>query len=412
MKDPSTTLTTEELTAGRLLPILNAPWWPDAAAAFDRALRRAGPGSRVLVLYGADVDGFSASYFVHRIIAKEAAEAGWQVTRRAIWNADYDFLWLPSYAEHVGADLILCFDIPVMRETEIVRACAGKHAVAIYDHHVIAAEKIAAVPEVTYVNSRVLDPEGANHPSSAFAAALAVHRLQSIASAELLVLAAGLIGDRADRRHAELFDLLSRDFSNVLHPPQNDAPLAKFSRALDAMFLARYGETPEAAEVDLAELLEGCEAGSALDAFSARYRLSEAEDAIRTDVSRVLAELGTRPANGLLCEMVEMETISVGKVASALARKEIADVVTVGMVVGDRAQFELRTPDANGTDLTELLDEQRRHLEPLSSGGHPNAAGALVEAGEAERFMHTLAEAWNQLEGSPPQADNRQDGTR
>jgi hypothetical protein len=342
-------------------------------------------GDGVLLLYGADADGFAASYFAHSALGGGVTGSPMPETR-AVWNFDYDFLWLPELVESIRPSRVLCFDLPIIRETAVLETVAALVPVVIYDHHVVAADSPVSLPQVTFANSRILGGKQCNYPAAAFAAAFAAERGR-VRGSDLAVLAVGLIGDRADRRNPTLFCHLREEY-----PRLSPAQLLRFTRELDALFRARVHCTPGGAELELSALLRDEEPSLALRRFAARYDLEAALHKVQAEIDGALRALGAVGHRSLICETLELETFCVGPIASQLAAQKAAEVVALGFPVDDRVAFELRTQNG-GPDLTQVLELQGRAFTPLSAGGHPNAAGAMVQDGDATEFKRTLAEA-------------------
>jgi hypothetical protein len=340
-----------------------------------------------LLLYGADADGFAASYFAHN--ALEAGAPGSPLPRTlAVWNFDYDFVWLPELVERVRPSMVLCFDVPIIRETEVLEAVATSVPVVIYDHHVVSKESSVSLSRVTFANSRLLGGNRCNYPASAFAAALAAELSPGVArNSELAVLAIGLIGDRAERRNPALFARLREEY-----PRLSVAQLMRFTRELDALFRARVHRNPRGAEIELSALLKDQDPSVALRTFAQNHDLEAALAKVQTEIDVALRTFAVAGGQRLICETLEVETFCVGPIASQLAAREAADVVALGFPVDDRVAFELRTRNG-GPDLTRVLEVQGRVFSPLSAGGHPNAAGAMVLARDVPEFERTLAEA-------------------
>jgi single-stranded DNA-specific DHH superfamily exonuclease len=381
------------LAAQGIVPLLNEPWWEDAIGRFDDALSPLSGGGSVLLVYGADADGFCASYFAHRVLARLTPPP--RITSRAVWNFDYDFVWLAELVAETAPAVVLCFDVPIIRETAVIDEVVRLAPVAIYDHHVIPRETRLDFPRLTFLNSRDLGEPTSNHPASAFGAAFAAHARGGLTIGDLVVLAAGVVGDRAEGRHRELIAHLREHVAAF----RSDAlgRIASFTQSLDALFRARVRQTPEGAEEALAELLDTRDPADALDEFSRSYGLFDAQNDVQEEIDACLRELRNSNGRRLLSRVLPITTFSVGAIATRLARDHAADVIALGYPIEDRVAFELRT--AGGIDLTKLLRKQKRYLHHLSSGGHENAAGALVYADQADEFERTLARALDEEPG-------------
>lgn len=357
---------------------------------FRSALQEAGSNDSrpLLLLYGADADGFSASYFLHQALAETIGEH--RLNTRAIWNFDYDFEWLPDLVAREDPALVVCFDIPIVRETQVVRAVAARTPIAIYDHHVVPSDTPTDLPGMVFVNSRVLGGPTCNYPASAFGAAFASQMLGGLPPADLVVLATGLIGDRAEGRNPRVFERLYAEFPTLDRNGDGGRLLFKFTHQLDSFFRAHAHDTPLGAERTLAKMIKDGGPVQALADFGKRYRLADAVQQVQYEVDRSVHELAAQGHGVLLSAVLPVETFSVGAIASKLVAQNAADVVALGFRVDHRVAFELRTGN-DGPDLTKVLAIQREQFVPLSAGGHPNAAGALVSSEAADEFERTLA---------------------
>jgi single-stranded DNA-specific DHH superfamily exonuclease len=366
------------------------PWWPRAVASFDNMLRASDGHRGTLLLYGADADGFSASYFLHRVLWERFGAQ--HVEARAVWNFDYDFEWLPQLVSDTEPGLIICLDIPIIRETAVVERIADQAQLAIYDHHVVSAGTPTTLSRVLFVNSRDLGGKRCNYPTSAFGAGFAADVLDDLPSADLAILAVGLIGDKVDDQNRQLLGQLYSCFPALAPGVTDGVSLFRFTHRLNCLFRARVHETPAGAEDALAAMLASGDPARALTEFDARYRLSEAAREVQHEIGQSMEELIAKPHGDLLCAVLPIDTFSVGAIAGELAERRIADVVALGFPVDGRVAFELRT-SRGGPDLTSVLSIQEKWLVPLSAGGHPMAAGALISADAVDEFKRTLADA-------------------
>jgi hypothetical protein len=250
---------------------------------------------------------------------------------------------------------------------------------------------------LVYANSRLLDSQRQNHPTSAFAAA-SVSNLISISPPEYLVLAMGLIGDRSLERYPDFLAWLHHEFGHIFGENLSwESPLGKLTSRLNALFRATPGRTPARVHSVLEDLLLSTNnVQRSFSEFIRRYRLEECEQKISRDVQFALENLQEQSRRslhdngGVLCGVCDMQTFSVGIVATILAERKIAPVVSLGFPHKDRVQFELRTHPDTDLDLTAILAKQRSIFRPITSGGHPKAAGALVFSKDTEEFCHTL----------------------
>ena len=197
-----------------------------------------------------------------------------------------------------------------------------------------------------------------------------------------------------------MVEFLWHQFPALLDDRLLSRPLInRITSRLNALFRARPGDTPVDAQRELYLLMRSCAAEIAFARFCLQYKLDEAQQMVTDEVQPALEFLrAVEPSKeGLLCHVLDFRTFSVGIVASVLAVQDHAPVVALGFKAGDRVQFELRTSRNNNIDLTGLLKEQRRSFTPISSGGHPKAAGALVRIADVNKFRNSLQKAILQI---------------
>lgn len=377
--------------------LTGSDWWEAVTNEFLSVVsRRASDG--VWVLYNADADGFTASYFVMAVIDSQTRPQPVNIQTRAVWNYEYDFGWLVDFAGLNEPGLVICVDIPIIQEPDVLREVSKTCDVLIYDHHV-PPEGICEIRRVFYANSRLLEGNDVDCPASLFAAALAFHA-GAAGTMDMPVLACGLCGDNCLHTNKEMVEFLWRQFPALLDDRLLSRPLInRITSRVNALFRARPGDTPFDAQRELYLLMRRCAAEVAFAQFCSQYKLDEAQQLVTDEVQPALEFLrAVEPSKeGLLCEVLDFRTFSVGIVASVLAVQDHAPVVALGFKAGDRVQFEVRTSRDNKIDLTELLKEQKRYFTPISSGGHPKAAGALVRTVDVDKFHSSLKEAILQI---------------
>jgi single-stranded DNA-specific DHH superfamily exonuclease len=354
------------------------------------AERLSGPARHVSLVYGADADGFVASYFVERWLADETVAT---ISHRAVWNFDYDFRWLPRYVRQAKIDTCVCLDVPVIQEPEVLRSVATDAEVIIYDHHVLPPS-VSEVDNVQYHNSRISDPFGRNLTTSGFAAFLASLSSPLLLN-EVVILAAGLYGDRALGHHPLVTHFIRCNAAAAWGEPLHTSLIGQFAELINALFRAKPGTTPPGAQARLRNLAQTRSSAEMVKNFSEEFDLTALKQLVSSDIARGLHEIraNERPDQRLCARILEMETFSVGPVASILAAEQFADVVAIGFPADDRVQFELRAAESSDVDLTAALQRQRLAFQPITSGGHPKAAGALVWRRDATTFVESLSRA-------------------
>lgn len=377
--------------------LTDADWWDAVADKFLSVLRQH-KQDRICLLYNADADGFTASYFVLGIIDSLTRPQPANIQTRAVWNYEYDFSWLVDFAAGNDPAVIICVDIPIIQEPDVLQKISKACEILIYDHH-MPPERLDPIPHVFYANSHLLEAKDVDYPASFFAAALAFGA-GAAAAVDMPVLACGLCGDNCLYTNKQMTEFLWREFPVFLQAPAGSRPpLSRLTSRINALFRANPDHTPADAQTDLYMLLRSSPADEAFAKFCARYNLDHAQQLITQEVQPALEFLrAVEPSKGgLLCQVLDFTTFSVGIVASVLAAETCAPVIALGFQVADRVQFELRTNRDNTIDLTELLKAQRCFFTPISSGGHPKAAGALIYTADVAKFQTSLQKALLQI---------------
>jgi single-stranded DNA-specific DHH superfamily exonuclease len=382
-----------------LAPLMTAPWWSGAFDRYSRPLL-APHHLRPLVLYNADVDGFAASYFVYKFISSAHSKAlPLQFQSRPVWNYEYDFRWVPDCVQQAKADLVVCVDIPIIQEPQILTEVAEHITTLIYDHHVLPFEPQGNPEKLVFLNSRALGGANEDHPASAFTAAAAIQR-NALQLPDLLILATGLKGDWALDRYPLLVSKLNALFPGFVGNVQDrKAPLGALTSNINALFRAHPGKNFRNLQEQLSTFLTSQPPEQALAAFAHAFQLDAAARIVQDQVNIALTDLSAnahlKTTDGILIDVVKSSTFSVGILATVLAKRHVAPIVAIGYEAGDRVQFELRVAQDAKIDLTNLLRRQRAEFQPITSGGHPKAAGALVWKRDLQQFSNSLRNALN-----------------
>ena len=375
-----------------LRPLTTSCWWEETSDRFIEALR-AFASKRIRVLYHADADGFCSSVFVHKVLRHLNPNLDrCQIQSRAVWNFEYDFQWVSDWIARERGEAVIGLDLPLAENQEMLDKICRDHKAAIYDHHVIAPRSVPNRPGSLYLNWQMFEPDGVNHPACAFAAGV-MERLGGLSESDEILLGAGLLGDRALDNYP---DLLRKVCSIAGEFPERGPSPSFWKGRINARFRACPGETPLQAEQSLIQYLDHYAPWKAFELFSDEYQLEESSEAVTEEVGRIVGMLERSPwkrvDSCVYWRLVNLETFSGGIIASIFAERKVAPIVAIGTTWEGRVQVELRTaPNAN-INLGELLQSQKDRFSPLASGGHPEAAGALLKRGQEKHFIESLRE--------------------
>ena len=379
-----------------LMPLTTSAWWRNAYEAYAHGINLNNDES-VMVLYNADVDGFAASFFVYRYLLASNNILASQFQSRPIWNYEYDFQWVPQFIGQAKPDLVVCVDIPIIQEPNVLNAVQKECRIVIYDHHVVPPNVETPRDKTLFLNSRALSDSNEDHPASAFSAA-AANQIGALSINDLPILATGLKGDWALKKYPEFAEQLEKLLPGFMGDPSDwNTPLSKFTAQLNALFRAHPGQQFQDLHNRLAYIFDTEPVNDAIATFVDEFQLKKAAADVQLEVDTYLKELEkmalSQTQGGIFIAVPKVKTFNVGILATILARRNIAPVVAIGYEAGERVQFELRIASDAKIDLTKVLREQRTSFQPLTSGGHPMAAGALVWKRDIQRFEDSIREA-------------------
>jgi len=378
------------MTIGRIFEVFTeSGWWQASSDQFMEILKLG--EQRFLLLYHADADGFCAGYFISRVLRQYDRQNSTPVTTRAVWNFEFDFAWLPEYCRQSDPSIIICVDIPIIEAVDVLRKISGNPKIVIYDHHVVWKS-----PEdhenVLYVNSRLLDSNQADHPAGYFAASLA-YKSGILRKEEIALLACSLHCDKSLGNNEPVLSFLAREFTAL--PGRSisiNSVIKHFTSQINIYFKGNPQKTSGKLLHQVADFIDNHSFVETTLWFSENFDINDADKRVSREVGFFLRLLRNAVVSeeGLLCEVLACETFCVGIIASVLSAEKRAAVVAVGYHAGDKMAFEIRTREDNNVNLADLLKKQRDNFIPLTSGGHPKAAGALILSKDIGRFRRSF----------------------
>ena len=381
--------------------ITNSQWWAPLSLTFQERIE-ANDNAGVLILYNSDADGFSSAYFIYRKLMDSCGKEPTNIYFKAVWNYDFSFDWLAKYVSDKTVSLIICLDLPIIQEPDILRNIVSTNKeILIYDHHVVPKEYVP-IEGVYYFNSRILDAEKKNHPTAIISALLA-DGTSDLVSEEYLIAALGLLGDQALHLYPEFYSLLQLKYGNLFDSENLwDTSFGKLTSLVNALFRANPSKEPKGIHPSLLRLVRD-EMGfmDIIDVLDGQYNLRLAEAKVRDEVDyytkKIANDRATYSNGELTCLVLPMKTFSVGVVATILAKDNFSSFVAIGFNAGNRIQFELRRTDAEERSIIDALKVQKKYFTPLTSGGHPMAAGALIKKGEEKEFCSSFSRALGEI---------------
>jgi hypothetical protein len=379
----------------------NNKWWKSAFHNFNNMLLSTLSG-HFSILYNADADGFIASYFIYKYLYSFANKDHLQIHTKAVWNFDYDFKWLPRYLSNKNYGTIICLDIPIIQEQNLLMKLSAHYNFVVYDHHMIKYTHIRRSSGILYLNSHQIANNTINYPTCSFAALFASN-FMPISLNEYIFLSLGLLSDRSLSNFPKLLEYLLINTIQIKDANKSwDSPLGKAASQLNSIFRAWPGKTPINAQKYLMKVLQSSSFLIAFNDFCFKYKTDAANKKVSKDVDTALGKIEhnfiqmSSPPSSVLINIIEVDSFSVGIVASILAERMIFPIVAIGFKYHDKIQFELRTYN-NAIDLTKVLNHQKRYFIPITSGGHCLAAGALIYKKDYNKFCCTINRSYEDI---------------
>ncbi len=376
--------------------ITNSQWWKEMSCTFHEQIKQY-KNSGILILYNADADGFVSTHFLCRIYNKIARKQS-RLFFKAVWNYEFKFEWLEEYLFDKSISLVICLDLPIIQEPEVLHSLtlSGKKFL-IYDHHIVP-QKYLPIEGVSYFNSRLLDNEKSNHPTSIISALLADH-VVNLTYNEYLIAAIGLLGDQSLHLYPEYYSLLqekSRDLFNSDNLWKSR--FGKITSLINAFFRANPSKNPKDIHWVLLNLIQKEDDFiNIIDSLNSKYGFEIAQKMVNDEVNYYINKLSNSYTEQInkefICLVLPMRTFSVGIIATILAKRNIAPMVAIGFNADNTIQFEIRRADSEKRSIIDILNIQKKYFTPLTAGGHPMAAGALVKKGDENKFCISFTKA-------------------
>jgi single-stranded DNA-specific DHH superfamily exonuclease len=374
--------------------IVKTNWWSKAASHFIDRIKTLKNG-RILVLYNADADGFCSSYFIVKSLCSEGNYNN--IITKAVWNFEFDFDWLPGLVDSAKPEVVISLDTPIIQEPQILKLISSQTEVLIYDHHIVPKNFIPIL-NVSYINSRLLDDNKENFPTTFFISSL-FYTDKSFEHNDFIILFCGLHGDYYFNKNDDLKMIAESNFKSLFDGfSDRKSKIDLYTGKINSLFRAFPEKTPHNAQQFIIQKLSSFSIEDTLNLFDKEYQIAEAQKKITSEVNNAIEKIKSVPCKGdICCEVLQFKTFSVGIVSTVLAFQKYAEVVSIGFKSKTKIQFELRTHEDSKVDLTVLLDKQRNDFTPITSGGHPKAAGALINKSDADTFCKTLTKSFKSL---------------
>lgn len=345
----------------------------------------------ILICYNSDADGLFAAVFLYKYFKNFNKNI--QIDEKPIFNFQYDFEVIETYVAEKSYDLVFCVDLPIIQETNVVNFIAEKCKLIIYDHHMILNyEKNKLNKNILYVNSRDIDLD----TTCTYFSAMLYSTHSKFNKNDLYLMTIGLIGDWAFDKNPwvkqKIVDYFSIDSIQTLN---------NYTKKLNGYFRANTNLVYSDIVARLALVKPNSDVVEQLNIIGDNYQLDSCiqivDAEIKSFVDLIVQEFEQDEVK-VYCQILACRTFCVGVVASILAQRFSHTLFSLGFESNGKVQFELRTNRENNIQIVDVLREQRKYFSPLTSGGHPKAAGALVPLAEEINFKNSLNLALQNLQ--------------
>lgn len=356
----------------------------------------------IYILYHGDADGVTSGFLINQTL-KEAFN---KPARRLLWMAtnSYDLKKETEEILKSPPDTLIITDIDVKDAAEQIKKLQEHvRQIFVYDHHQIS--KPPQGSGIFYFNPRTLNPT-VWHPASLFG--MAIYSYFSLKKNDFLwVGGAGLIGDVAMPEYPWIEEEIKKNFPQLYdssHPTcQGTAwkyPLEGITYLLNAGF---FYYPARRLPFSMLALERAWEKGDPFIFFDKRDQISRKllafhrtiEETVKNLSNQALQDAQFHLGAPVISFLARTPHYVVGIVASRLASLYPEKIAVVGQL-GERIGIELRAGRNCELNIPAIL--KLMNFPFLSAGGHPKAAGALIEKNQweefIEKFVETAKKAW------------------
>lgn len=354
---------------------------------------------RFAIVYHGDCDGVVSAALLGFLLKKTSATA--RVTFIPVRTEQFDFLEALDQLDNINPDFTFFLDLSIQDYPEKFQfaVSATKNLTIVYDHH---SQTQTTVPQnVLYLNPSIT-PNGFDNespPPCFFAAKLC----QKVLGQDFdWVAGIGLIAESSVEHFLPLFQELPKKFpdlfgSRSVYTPDDvqNSKLKDITYSLGAAFWGPVGEFEHLALDALSRMIQENSPNIFFNAsFQPAQTLIELETEIRNEIDRLTKlseQYAFRPTGLPLC-YVELTSIFRvgGVVATRLSHAFKQDIIITGQYFNNRFVIEARRGGSQKTDVSLLLRETVKGLQPINVGGHPFAAGASLPSESRIQFFYSL----------------------
>ncbi len=352
-------------------------------------------GGRAAIVYHGDLDGAIGAAYIRRALAQR----GLHVQTYWVSTEEYHFRYLRDWLRRLRPAACVFSDVSIENSPraleEIVADVAGP--ILVYDHHYVTND--SPLPQnVVLANPTPKLKRGDRHIPTFVLAHMIANDLNIQFPDWLLVLA--IFAEGVDEFYTEE---LARLGTNAFGPqPAFDRRFYQRSGLQRASTLIRAEYSSEKKTENVLALIDDVIDGRIASFLEFKKQLEERLSSVADDIGhetsmiidawklKIAAEYGPE---GVVFIPIDSRYSIAGPVASVLRGTYRDKVIVTSQMRGDFAVIEVRTRNDTLLNLPEILKQVASRVPVINSGGHPSAAGALIEAAGLKDFSAALQQA-------------------
>lgn len=356
----------------------------------SRALGDISKSDSIHCWYGADADGMVSIGIIITLLQKQLGVESRRITKSSIDNYGYDMREPMGELRSSLPDAVIGVDIPIHQAIDALTELDSLVLSALfYDHHVMkeGTSFLLSLKKILYLNSRIIG-YSCNHPASYFAYCISEELGAPIPS---WLVSAGLHGDRALERYPEIVKKVEPSVS-----------YRKLCTLLNAV--GRFHDE-QVRSRGIQAVMRICGEQLSWKEFEDSYEYAELteyseciSDDVRKEVSRILRR--TSISENLIIDIAHSPYFIAGVIASIIASQRDGTIVAIAQTNENRTQIEFRLGKNASVDLINVLQVISDKVATLSFGGHPAAAGMLIEGIDAKDVVAAVSTVLSKIHGS------------
>lgn len=360
---------------------------------FEKQLSNQG---KIGLIYHGDADGvISAAYLLHRLestVGKDLLKLLW------IGTEEYDFGSLRTWLESEKLDSCVVTDIAVENHPPTLKELSSRvsNHVFIYDHHVLNSN-IEVYENISLVNPTPKKLRRHELPFPAFIFGYALAKEYGLNFPTWLLILA--IFNEGVESHFEDFLRTAFRENFSIHSAGSLRDLFQQTELPLISSLIRASFSVKEKSHSSLELLQEIVSGNLNSGREFKTRLHQQAGKHAKYISQSISHLVSQwepqiserhSAETLICIPVESGHSVAGPVASILRGKFPEKVILTYVSILENTVIELRTGNDSPLNLVDCLRGVAKEVELINFGGHPMAAGALIQSRDFDKFVKVL----------------------